>query len=145
METLEQILKMWENDAIIDQTEPSKELIKIPVYHSKYLGILTKHKIAAKKAHFDYLRMKKIKSEYYTGKLSQEELQEYGWEPFRFTLKSDISVYIEGDEDLARLNQRKQYHEEASSFCINVMKEINARTYQLRAFIEWERFIQGGR
>ena len=55
------------------------------------------------------------------------------------------TFYIEGDDDLARLNQRKQYHEEASSFCINVMKEINARTYQLRAFIEWERFIQGGR
>ena len=45
METLEQILKLWENDAVIDQTEPSKELLKIPTLHSKYLGILTKHKI----------------------------------------------------------------------------------------------------
>jgi len=34
METLEQILKMWESDAVIDQTEPSRELLKIPVYHS---------------------------------------------------------------------------------------------------------------
>ena len=40
METLEQILKLWESDAVIDQTEPSKELIKIPTLHSKYLGIL---------------------------------------------------------------------------------------------------------
>ena len=109
METLEQILKMWENDAIIDQTEPSKELIKIPVYHSKYLGILTKHKIAAKKAHFDYLRMKKIKTEYFTGKLSQEELSERGWEPFQYVLKSDIATYIDSDNDLITLMQKKIY------------------------------------
>ncbi len=83
METLEQILKLWESDAVIDQTEPSKELIRIPTIHSKYLGILTKHKIASKKAHFDYLRMRKIKWEYFTGKLSQEELEQYGWEPFQ--------------------------------------------------------------
>ena len=78
METLEQILKLWENDAVIDQTEPSKELLKIPTLHSKYLGILTKHKIASKKAHFDYLRMKKVKAEYFTGKLDKDELEQYG-------------------------------------------------------------------
>jgi hypothetical protein len=57
METLEQVLKMWETDAVIDQTEPSKELLKIPVYHSKYLGVLTKHKIASKKAHFTHTNL----------------------------------------------------------------------------------------
>jgi hypothetical protein len=25
------------------------------------------------------------------------------------------------------------------------MKELNARTYQLRAFMDWEKFIQGAR
>jgi hypothetical protein len=91
METLEQILKYWEKDSVMDQTEPSKEIIKIPMLHSKYLNILTKHKIASKKAHFDYLRMRKVKWEYFTGKMSQEELNEYGWEPFQFALKSDRS------------------------------------------------------
>ena len=100
METLENILSLWEKDAVIDQTEPSKELIKIPTLHSKYLGILSKHKFASKKAHFDYLKMKKVKTEYYTGKLSQDELSEYGWEPFQFVLKSDMSTYLEADKDL---------------------------------------------
>ena len=76
---LEKILEEWEKDAVIDQTEPSKELIRIPVLHSKYLNVLTKHKLASKKVNFDYLRMRKIKTEYYSGKLSQEELDEYGW------------------------------------------------------------------
>lgn len=143
--TMEELIEQWEKDSKIDQTEPGKEITRIPLLHSKYNKYLSLHNLSAKKCISDINKMKKLKWLYYTGKMDQEQLQELGWEPFRFTLKSDISVYIDGDEDLARLNQRKQYHEEASSFCINVMKEINARTYQLRAFIEWERFIQGGR
>ena len=113
METLEQILKLWETDSVVDQTEPSKELLRIPVLHSKYLGILTRHKVASKKAHFDYLRMRKTKWEYFTGKLSQEELDYYGWEPFQFALKSDINTYLEADNDLIKLLEKKVYHDES--------------------------------
>ena len=143
METIEQILKLWESDAVIDQTEPSKELIRIPTIHSKYLGILTKHKIASKKAHFDYLRMRKIKWEYFTGKLSQEELEQYGWEPFQFALKSDITTYLEADKDLIKLLEKKVYHDEAVSVVESIMSELKQRTWQLRDFISWEKFIGG--
>ena len=74
MENIEQILNNWTTDSDIDQTEPGKELLKIPKLHNKYLTILTKHKMAAKKANFDYLRMRKVKWEYYTGKLSRLSL-----------------------------------------------------------------------
>ena len=103
MENLEQILKYWEKDAEIDQTEPGKELIKIPTLHSKYLGILIKHKIASKKAHFDYLRMRKIKIDYFSGRMDQEELDSHGWQPFQFVLKSDVNAYLEGDNDLIKM------------------------------------------
>ena len=110
MENIEQILNNWTTDSDIDQTEPGKELLKIPKLHNKYLTILTKHKMAAKKANFDYLRMRKVKWEYYTGKLSREELEQYGWEPFQFTLKSDITTYLESDTDLIKLLEKKIYH-----------------------------------
>lgn len=143
MESLEQVLKFWENDAVIDQTEPGKELIRIPTLHNKYLTVLTKHKIAVKKAHFDYLRMRKIKWEYYTGKMSHEELKQYGWEPFQFTLKSDISTYLEADGDLIKLLEKKVYHEEVVSVIESIMSELKQRTWQLRDFISWEKFIGG--
>jgi hypothetical protein len=143
MENLEQILKSWETDAVIDQTEPSKELIKIPKLHSKYLNVLVKHKMASKKAHYDYLRMRKIKWEYYTGKMSKEELEEHGWEPFQFTLKSDINTYLESDNDLIKLLQKKVYHDEVVGVIESIMKELNSRTYQLKDFISWEKFIGG--
>lgn len=143
MENLEQILKLWEKDAEIDQTEPGKELIKIPTLHNKYLSILTKHRIVSKKAHFDYLRMRKLKWEYYTGKMSQEELEEHGWEPFRYTLKSDVTTYLESDNDLIKLLEKKIYHEEVVSVIESIMAELKQRTWQLRDFISWEKFIGG--
>ena len=143
METLENVLKNWQNDAVIDQTEPGKELLRIPVLHNKYLSILTKHKIASKKAHFDYLRMRKVKWEYFTGKMSKEELDEYGCEPFQFALKSDISTYLEADADLIKLLEKKVYHEETVSVIESIMNELKQRTWQLRDFISWEKFIGG--
>jgi hypothetical protein len=143
MENLEQVLKNWETDAQMDQTEPSKELLRIPLLHSKYLNMLTKHKIASKKAHFDYLRMRKIKWEYFTGKLSKDELEEYGWEQFQFALKSDINTYLEADGDLIKLLEKKVYHEEVVSVIESIMAELKQRTWQLRDFISWEKFVNG--
>ena len=144
MENLENILKLWESDSVMDPTEPSKELLKIPTLHSKYLNILTKHKIASKKANFDFLKMKKVKAEYFTGKLSKDELDEYGWEPFQFVLKSDMSTYMEADKDLIKLLEKKVYHEECVSVVESIMNELKQRTWQLRDFISWEKFVSGG-
>lgn len=143
MENLEQVLKNWEKDAVMDQTEPGKELLKIPTLHNKYLSALVRFKVASKKAHFTYMRMKKTKWEYYTGKLSQEELEEHGWEPFPFTLKSDISTYLESDEDLIRLLEKKVYHDETVSVLESIMGELKQRAWELKSFIDWERFIGG--
>lgn len=145
MENLEEVLKYWEKDSVVDETEPSREIVRIPTLHSKYLNIMTKHKIAVKKATFDYHRMKKVKWEYYTGKMDEDELNEYGWEPFRFTLKSDVSTYLESDSDLIRLLEKKVYHEEVVEVCTAILKELANRTWQLREHMTHERFIQGAR
>ena len=87
--------------------------------------------------------MRKVKWEYYTGKLSREELSEYGWEPFQFTLKSDINTYLEADADLIKLLEKKVYHEETVSVIESIMNELKQRTWQLRDFISWEKFIGG--
>jgi hypothetical protein len=145
METLENILDMWRKDSEVDITEPSKEILRIPIIHSKYLNAMTKHRIASKKALFDYNKMKKVKWEYYTGKMSQEELDEYGWEPFRYTLKSDISTYLDSDKDMIKFLEKKTYHDECVSICEAILKELNNRTWQLREHMTHERFIQGAR
>jgi len=147
METppLDEIMRQWEKDSNVDSTEPGKEILRIPLLHNKYNKYLSLHTLSARKCAIEYDKTKKLKWEYYTGKLDEDDLQKLGWEPFRFVLKSDISIYIDGDDDLNKLKRKKSYHEEAAKYCENVMKELNARTYQLRAFMDWEKFIQGAR
>ena len=99
--------------------------------------------MASKRANFDYLRMRKVKWEYYSGKMDKEDLEKYNWEPFRYTLKSDISTYLESDSDLIKLLEKKIYHEETVSVIESVMGELKQRTWQLRDYITWERFIGG--
>lgn len=140
---LNQIIEMWDKDSEVDQTEPGKEIIKIPTLHAKYARLLSAHSLASKQCHIEYARMKKIKYEYYNGKLDTDELKKYGWEPFRFLLKSDIGTYLDADQDLVKITAKIALHEEAITFCSSVLKELNARTYQLRAFMDWEKFIQG--
>lgn len=145
METLEQILKHWDGDSVIDSTEPGRELLKIPTLHNKYLKILVKHKLAVKKLNFEYSKLRKVKEEYYNGSLSKEELDEYGWEPFLLSLKTKTGVekYLESDSDLIRILEKKIHHDEAISVCESILQELKSRTFQLRDYISWERFIGG--
>jgi len=75
--------------------------------------------------------------------MSQEELEERKWEPFRYTLKSDINLYLEADNDLIKLLEKKIYHKEIVSVLESILSELKSRTYQLRDFIAYERFING--
>ena len=143
MSKLDDLLAMWAKDSEIDRTEPGKALLDIPKLHSKYLNILSNHRLLIREAEFKYNRMKKIKWEYYTGKLDDDELKKHGWEPFPFVLKSDITTYLESDEDMNRYLAQKLLHEEIVEVCNSILKELNSRTYQLRSFIDWEKFIQG--
>ena len=143
MSKLDDLLAMWTKDSEIDRTEPGKALLDIPKLHSKYLNILSNHRLLIRDCEFKYNRMKKIKWEYYTGKMDDESLKKHGWEPFPFVLKSDITTYLEADEDLNRYLAQKMLHEEIVEVCNSILKELNSRTYQLRSFIDWEKFIQG--
>jgi len=143
MKQLEELLEMWRVDSIIDRTEPGKALINIPQLHSKYLNILSRHRLLSKEAEFKYNKMKKLKWEYYTGKLDKDQLEKYGWEQFPFVLKSELTTYLESDEDINKHLAQKMLNEEIVEVCTSILKELNNRTWELRSFIDWEKFIQG--
>ena len=143
MTKLDELMTEWGKDSQIDRTEPGKALIDISKLHSKYLNILSRNKLLSKEAEFRFNKMKKIKWEYYTGKMGDDDLKKYGWTPFPFVLKSDIATYMDADDDLNKHLAIKMMHEEVVDSCELIMKELHSRTFQLKSFIDWERFIQG--
>ena len=143
MKQIDELLELWKKDCDIDRTEPGKELSKVPGLHSKYLNILSRHRLLSKDAEFKYMKLRRVKWEYYTGKMSEEELKERGWEPFQYVLKSELNTYLESDADLNKYMATKAYHDEIVELCTSILKELNSRTYQLRSLIDWEKFIGG--
>jgi len=77
--------------------------------------------------------------------MTKEDLERYGLEPMmKKVLRQDIPTYIDSDTDLNNILLKKMLHQEIVDFCGSVLKEINNRTWQLRSFIEWEKFTSGG-
>lgn len=128
----------------IDDTELDIESMAIPQLHSKYLNIYMDEKLLLQKINSDYYRLKKMKWEYYTGKLDQDQLDEYGWEPFQLKiLKQDIDLYMDSDEDLQKLINKQTYQKEKINYLDAILKSVNNRQWNIKGAIEWRKFING--
>ena len=145
MVKLEQILEFWKIDSVIDETQPHKELVNTPILHAKYVEILSQHRLASQKAKFDYGKMKKIRREYYLGNLDKETLDEYSWDQFDLKIgtKGNIEFYLEADDYLIKLLEKKTYYDECVLICESILKELNNRTWQLREYLTYQRFLAG--
>jgi hypothetical protein len=86
----------------------------------------------------------RAKWEYYTGKMSQEELTARGWEPFALKiLRNDLDLYLDSDADLIKLKQKSDFQKEKIALLEEVVKELNTRHWKIRNAIEWRRFTNG--
>ena len=140
---LEDIIQQWEQDVKIDRTELDAESIKIPSLHNKYYKIYIKEKIQLKAEEQDYKLYYKLKHEYYTGKLSKQDLDENGWEPFQFVLKNDLSIYLEADKDLSDKLLKLQVQKEKVQFLEDIIKTLNGRGFLIKNAVDFIRFTSG--
>jgi len=140
---LEDIIQQWEQDVKIDRTELDAESIKIPSLHNKYYKIYIKEKIQLKAEEQDYKLYYKLKHEYYTGKLSKQDLDENGWEPFQFVLKNDLSIYLEADKDLSEKLIKLQVQKEKVQFLEDIIKTLNGRGFLIKNAVDFIRFTSG--
>lgn len=141
---LEELLEQWTQDAIIDESNIKQEITNIPKLHAKYIRFLNEHKLASFKAKFDYDKMKNVRSEYYLGQLDQETLESYGWEQFDLHVKkAGVEKYINSDEILIKLLQKKIYHDQIISTCESILNELKSRTWQMKTMVDYERYLNG--
>lgn len=137
------LMEEWAKDAKMDKLEPSQELKKIGSLHAKYLNILSTHRRALRLCDEKFAKLKRVKHEYYTGRLDAAYLKEQNWTPFPFTLKGDLATYMESDAHILHAKKVMSVHEDMIDLCERILKEIGSRTFQLRDIIQWERFISG--
>jgi hypothetical protein len=141
---LEDILTEWEKDSKIDNTELADESLKIPQLHSKYYKMYLAERLQCKKMKSEFKQLYRTKFEYYNGTISDEELNDLGWEPFALrVLKADIPIYIDADSDLITLQSKIDIQEEKVNFLESAIKSLTARGYNIKSAIEWIKFTQG--
>jgi hypothetical protein len=143
--TIDVLMEEWVKDAPYDETEPQRAMANIPKLHAKYLRIMSHHNLIVKKLGAEYNSKRKIKYDYIAGDLNNpEDLASHGLEPMmKKVLRSDIPMWLDSDNELNNILLKKVIHEEIVDFCKSVLKELNNRTFQLKAYMDWERFIGG--
>ena len=141
---LEEIQELWNRDREIDIAELAIESVRIPQLHDKYLKIYIDERIKLKSLEFELSKMVRLKNDYYSGKMAQEDLEKLGWEPFLGKiLKGEMHSYLEADEDVFRIKTKIVMMEEKINYLDSIVKMINNRGFQINSAIDWIKFKSG--
>lgn len=142
--TIDILMKEWSSDSIIDATSMEKEVLKISHLHGKYLNVMSYHRHLLRKLDTEYKSMKGIREEYFSGHLTQEECDNYGWEYMQHVHSNPkIARLLETDPELTKILLKKIAHEEIVSYCESVLKSLHNRTWDLGNFVKYQQLTSG--
>jgi len=141
---IQQIKAQAELDTAIDINHLDDESSKIPQLHNKYLCMLMDEKLILERYESELKVLRRDKWLYYSGKMSEEELKERGWEPFDLAiLKNELDRFIESDASVINLSNKVFLQKEKVNYIESVAKIISNKIWNIRSSIEWIKFTQG--
>ena len=147
---LEKIEELWAKDAeaFFDHRELPELLandsMETPRLHAKYLQLHNQFKLMLSDAQTKYSKLYKEKWLYYNGKMSQEELEQRGWEQYLGRLlKNEVSNYVESDKDIIKLKQQTVVLQEKINYLDSIIRMINNRGFQIKNALDWLKFSHG--
>ena len=140
----EEIQYQWTLDCVMDETELSKESIKIPQLHNKYLIFYSNEKLKFKEIKYLFAGLIKRKRDYYSGRMTAKELEMADWEPFQLKLlKADVQEYIDADDNVIESKKLLALQEEKVNYLESIVKGLSTRGYLIKNAIDWKRFTEG--
>jgi hypothetical protein len=143
MSTLNDIQVMWSKDCKIGE-DLGQASIESPMLHSKYLDELIAAKLKHTKCVAEIAEMKTLKSKYFRGEMTKDELAEKGWQQWQYkTIKADIMDHVEADPDYQKLHVRAEYMRTTIYALESILNEIKNRNWAIRANLDWQRFRSG--
>lgn len=141
---LDEIQSLWEQDAQIDRTELGDESLRIVKLHSKYYKMFSYERITLRKMEADFKELYRDKYEWFNGTASQETLAHHDWKPNPLKiLRTDISMYIEADEQIRGATLKIEMQREKVEFLESIIKTLVSMGYNIKNAIEWARFQNG--
>ena len=136
---LEELKLQVQNDLRVNDEHLDTESLKNQEIKAKYLEHKSRFELLLFKAKGDYKRLYREKWEYYGGKA---DAKIYATKPFDLkVLKTDLSIYIESDEDIIQMEHKIMYLETIVKYIDGVLKSIQGRGWDIKnaiAFRQWE-------
>tara|TARA_Y100001978_G_C23533285_1_gene356056 strand:- start:318 stop:746 length:429 start_codon:yes stop_codon:yes gene_type:complete len=139
---LETLQEMWNADSKLDEDQHDNDSLAIPQLHMKYMEFYNKFSLMKKEREIEMKRLVKEKWLYYKGKAPAKVYKELPFD-LKLTTKEEISMFIEADEDVQKLQYKIEYIDQVVYYLDSIMRQINSRTYHIKNAIEWKRFQSG--
>ena len=139
--TLDELKIMVAEDLRVDDERLDTESLKNQELYTKYLDHKSRFELLLYKAKGDYKILFKDKWEYYGGKA---DAKVYATKPFDLkVLKTDLSIYIESDEEIIAIENKIVYLETVIKYVDGVLKSIQSRGWDIKNAIQWKNFEAG--
>ena len=141
---ISRVKEMWKEDSKLDETELGYEATRIINLQPKYLELISDERLKKSKFEFDLRVLKRRKYDWVTGKLSEEDLDKFGWEPFRLkVLKNDVDRYLDADDDIIKLEKKITLAQEFIDVLNSILKSLDNRSFIISNAIKWVLFTKG--
>ena len=138
---LDELKLQVSQDLRVDDEHLDTESLKNQEIKAKYLDHKSKFELLLFKAKGDYKRLYREKWEYYGGKA---DAKVYATKPFDLkVLKTDLSIYIESDEDIIKIEHKISYLETVVKYLDGVLRSISSRGWDIKNAISWRQFESG--
>jgi|TARA_A100001201_G_scaffold67760_1_gene62876 hypothetical protein len=133
---------MWKTDSVLDDDLHDNDSLAIPQLHMKYMEFHNTYSLMKKEREIEMRRLIKEKWLYYKGKAPSSVYKEMPFD-LKLTTKEEITMFIDADEDITKLQFKIDYIDQVLSFLDGVLRMINNRTYHIKNAIEWKKFQSG--
>ena len=138
---------MWSVDCNLDNLHLDETSRKTPLLHAKYLELLSTAKLQLKKSEFSQKTLLKQKWLYYNGKLDQNKIEEFGWDPDPFDglkiLKGEMEYYYDADPEIQKSEEKIQYYKTVIDTLTEIVNNLNWRHQTISNIIKWKQFESG--
>ena len=143
---IDDIINEWAEDSKVDRSELGEASLSAQTLHSKYLRYLFSYRTTQIKLKADLAKMKKLRLEYWEGRLSKEELEENGWKPQPLKImKAELPTYLEADEVLQMAENKVAFNQERINVIEQILKTLAGRQFSVSNAIRWEAYKNGER
>lgn len=144
---LQNVLKEWEKDCVIDDMNLDEESRRAASLHAKYIQLHSLAKLQLKKSEMEQKVLLKEKWLYYGGKMDAAAIEDRGWEYDPFDglkiLKTDMDKYYDADPDIQKSEEKIEYWKVTVDTLKEILDSVKWRHQTIKNMIEWRKFQAG--